>query len=73
MHLSVLKGETVSFSASFLLRMSDLFFSLIPNKFLCDNAEVPKQRTKSFIQAMLKKNNLQRVSSRLNVAYLFIY
>uniref|UniRef100_A0A669F2W1 Zinc phosphodiesterase ELAC protein 2 n=1 Tax=Oreochromis niloticus TaxID=8128 RepID=A0A669F2W1_ORENI len=34
--------------------------NLIPNKFLCDNAEVPKQRTKSFIQAMLKKNNLQR-------------
>ncbi|XP_031588075.1 zinc phosphodiesterase ELAC protein 2 isoform X1 [Oreochromis aureus] len=34
--------------------------NLIPNKFLCDNPEVPKQRTKSFIQAMLKKNNLQR-------------
>uniref|UniRef100_A0A3Q0RRP3 Zinc phosphodiesterase ELAC protein 2 n=1 Tax=Amphilophus citrinellus TaxID=61819 RepID=A0A3Q0RRP3_AMPCI len=34
--------------------------NLIPNKFLCDNAEVPKQRTKSFIQAMLKKNDLKR-------------
>ncbi|XP_035768491.1 zinc phosphodiesterase ELAC protein 2 [Neolamprologus brichardi] len=34
--------------------------NLIPNKFLCDTVEVPKQRTKSFIQAMLKKNNLQR-------------
>ncbi|XP_030592240.1 zinc phosphodiesterase ELAC protein 2 isoform X1 [Archocentrus centrarchus] len=34
--------------------------NLIPNKFLCGDAEVPKQRMKSFIQAMLKKNDLKR-------------
>uniref|UniRef100_A0A8C9XL72 Zinc phosphodiesterase ELAC protein 2 n=1 Tax=Sander lucioperca TaxID=283035 RepID=A0A8C9XL72_SANLU len=34
--------------------------NLIPNKALCDGAEVPKQRTKSFIQALLKKNELEK-------------
>ncbi|XP_062294572.1 zinc phosphodiesterase ELAC protein 2 [Scomber scombrus] len=32
--------------------------NLIPNKFLVDGAETPKPRTKSFIQALLKKNDL---------------
>lgn len=34
--------------------------NFIPNSFLCDGAEVPKQRTKSFIQALLKKNDLEK-------------
>ncbi|XP_032394095.1 zinc phosphodiesterase ELAC protein 2 isoform X2 [Etheostoma spectabile] len=34
--------------------------NLIPNKVLCDGAEVPKQRTKSFIQALLKRNDLEK-------------
>ncbi|XP_078126046.1 zinc phosphodiesterase ELAC protein 2 [Sander vitreus] len=34
--------------------------NLIPNKVLCDGAEVPKQRTKSFIQALLMKNELEK-------------
>uniref|UniRef100_A0A8C5ALW3 Zinc phosphodiesterase ELAC protein 2 n=1 Tax=Gadus morhua TaxID=8049 RepID=A0A8C5ALW3_GADMO len=34
--------------------------NIIPNKFLCDGTEVPKYKTKSFIQAVLKKNDLDR-------------
>lgn len=34
--------------------------SIIPNKFLCEGTEVPKNKTMSFIQAMLKKNDLQK-------------
>ncbi|XP_044037229.1 zinc phosphodiesterase ELAC protein 2 isoform X2 [Siniperca chuatsi] len=34
--------------------------NFIPNKSLCDGAEVSKQRTKSFIQALLKKNDLEK-------------
>ncbi|XP_067427275.1 zinc phosphodiesterase ELAC protein 2 [Thunnus thynnus] len=34
--------------------------NLVPNNFLCDDAEMPKQRTKSFIQALLKKNDLEK-------------
>ncbi|MED6240045.1 Zinc phosphodiesterase ELAC protein 2 [Ataeniobius toweri] len=34
-------------------------FNHIPNRFLCDDAEVSKPKTHSFIQAMLKKNNLE--------------
>ncbi|KAK2833003.1 hypothetical protein Q5P01_016892 [Channa striata] len=33
---------------------------LIPNKFLCDGSETPTQRTKSFIQALLKTNDLEK-------------
>ncbi|KAI9515217.1 hypothetical protein NQZ68_026959 [Dissostichus eleginoides] len=33
-------------------------FSLIPNTYLCAGAEIPKQRVKSFIQALLRKNDL---------------
>ncbi|XP_026181931.1 zinc phosphodiesterase ELAC protein 2 isoform X2 [Mastacembelus armatus] len=33
--------------------------NLVPNRFLCYGAEVPKQRTKSFIQALLEKNDLE--------------
>ncbi|XP_067237338.1 zinc phosphodiesterase ELAC protein 2 isoform X1 [Chanodichthys erythropterus] len=32
--------------------------NIIPSKFLCDGAEIPKARTKSFIQTVLKKNDL---------------
>nr|XP_055050937.1 zinc phosphodiesterase ELAC protein 2 [Misgurnus anguillicaudatus] len=32
--------------------------NIIPSKFLCDGAETPKVKTKSFIQAVLKKNDL---------------
>ncbi|KAJ4931668.1 hypothetical protein JOQ06_010109 [Pogonophryne albipinna] len=32
--------------------------SLIPNTYLCAGAEIPKQRVKSFIQALLRKNDL---------------
>uniref|UniRef100_A0A671RSC8 Zinc phosphodiesterase ELAC protein 2 n=1 Tax=Sinocyclocheilus anshuiensis TaxID=1608454 RepID=A0A671RSC8_9TELE len=31
---------------------------MIPSNFLCDGAEIPKVKTKSFIQAVLKKNDL---------------
>lgn len=65
--LMIKKESLVDFS----LRTSVLFFSFIPNKFLCDNAEDPKQRTKSFIQAMLKKNDLTRVGTHLNVTHFF--
>ncbi|CAL8273861.1 unnamed protein product [Lota lota] len=34
--------------------------NIIPNKFLCDGTEVPKYKTKSFIQAVLKKNDLEK-------------
>ncbi|XP_069572198.1 zinc phosphodiesterase ELAC protein 2 [Brachyistius frenatus] len=34
--------------------------NLVPNRFLCDGAEAPKQRTKSFIQSLLKNNDLER-------------
>uniref|UniRef100_A0AAQ5YWZ1 Zinc phosphodiesterase ELAC protein 2 n=1 Tax=Amphiprion ocellaris TaxID=80972 RepID=A0AAQ5YWZ1_AMPOC len=34
--------------------------NVIPNTFLCDGAEVPKQRTKSLIQGLLKKNDLEK-------------
>ncbi|CAN9493080.1 unnamed protein product [Ophioblennius macclurei] len=34
--------------------------NLIPNKVLCDDAETPKPRTRSLIQAMLKKNDFQK-------------
>ncbi|XP_041854323.1 zinc phosphodiesterase ELAC protein 2 isoform X2 [Melanotaenia boesemani] len=36
-------------------------FNLIPNRSLCDDAETPKPKTKSFIQALLKKNNLEKL------------
>lgn len=49
------------FLLAWRLLTSVLCFSLIPNKALCDGAEVPKQRTKSFIQALLKKNELEKV------------
>ncbi|XP_067312431.1 zinc phosphodiesterase ELAC protein 2 [Pseudorasbora parva] len=32
--------------------------NIIPSKFLCDGAEIPKAKTKSFIQTVLKKNDL---------------
>uniref|UniRef100_A0A8C1LJF1 Zinc phosphodiesterase ELAC protein 2 n=1 Tax=Cyprinus carpio TaxID=7962 RepID=A0A8C1LJF1_CYPCA len=32
--------------------------NIIPSKFLCDGAEIPTVETKSFIQAVLKKNDL---------------
>ncbi|XP_012736274.2 zinc phosphodiesterase ELAC protein 2 [Fundulus heteroclitus] len=35
-------------------------FNHIPNRFLCDDAEPTKAKTHSFIQAMLKKNNLEK-------------
>uniref|UniRef100_A0A673HV94 Zinc phosphodiesterase ELAC protein 2 n=1 Tax=Sinocyclocheilus rhinocerous TaxID=307959 RepID=A0A673HV94_9TELE len=35
--------------------------NMIPSKFLCDGAEIPKVKTKSFIQALLKKNDLVKV------------
>lgn len=35
-------------------------FNHIPNRLLCDDAEVSKPKTHSFIQAMLKKNNLEK-------------
>uniref|UniRef100_A0A3Q2CC61 Zinc phosphodiesterase ELAC protein 2 n=1 Tax=Cyprinodon variegatus TaxID=28743 RepID=A0A3Q2CC61_CYPVA len=35
-------------------------FTHIPNRFLCDDAEVSKPKTHSFIQAMLKKNDLEK-------------
>lgn len=44
-----------------------LFYSLVPNRILCDDAEAPRQRTKSFIQALLRKNDLEKVGSCLNV------
>ncbi|KAI3359484.1 hypothetical protein L3Q82_013880 [Scortum barcoo] len=34
--------------------------NFIPNNLLCDGAEVPMQKTKSFIQALLKKNDLEK-------------
>ncbi|KAM9345998.1 zinc phosphodiesterase ELAC protein 2 [Symphorus nematophorus] len=34
--------------------------NFIPNRFLHDGAEMPKQKTKSSIQALLKKNDLQK-------------
>ncbi|CAL8301873.1 unnamed protein product [Merluccius merluccius] len=34
--------------------------NIIPNKFLCDGSEVPKYKTKSFIQALLKRNDLHK-------------
>ncbi|XP_019115990.1 zinc phosphodiesterase ELAC protein 2 [Larimichthys crocea] len=34
--------------------------NFIPNRFLCDGAETPRPRTKSFIQALLKKNDLEK-------------
>lgn len=34
--------------------------NVIPNKVLVDGAEEPKRRTKSFIQALLKKNDLEK-------------
>ncbi|MEQ2202270.1 hypothetical protein XENOCAPTIV_004192, partial [Xenoophorus captivus] len=34
-------------------------FNHIPNRFLCDDAEVSKPKTHSFIQAMMKKNDLE--------------
>lgn len=34
--------------------------NLIPNKLLCVDAEAPKPKTKSLIQTMLKKNDLQK-------------
>ncbi|XP_059417598.1 zinc phosphodiesterase ELAC protein 2-like isoform X2 [Carassius carassius] len=32
--------------------------NIIPSKFLCDDAEIPKVKTKSLIQGVLKKNDL---------------
>ncbi|XP_029943479.1 zinc phosphodiesterase ELAC protein 2 [Salarias fasciatus] len=34
--------------------------SLIPNRFLCENAETPRPRTRSLIQTLLKQNDLQQ-------------
>ncbi|XP_012681292.1 zinc phosphodiesterase ELAC protein 2 [Clupea harengus] len=34
--------------------------NIIPSKVLCDGAEMPKYKTKSFLQAMLKKNDLKQ-------------
>uniref|UniRef100_UPI003AADF4DA zinc phosphodiesterase ELAC protein 2 isoform X2 n=2 Tax=Centroberyx gerrardi TaxID=166262 RepID=UPI003AADF4DA len=34
--------------------------NIVPNKFLCEGAEVAKYKTKSFIQALLKKNDLEK-------------
>jgi len=47
-----------------------LFFSFIPNKVLVDGGETPKQRTKSLIQELLKKNDLEEV--RLKHCILFL-
>lgn len=33
--------------------------NFIPNKFLCEGAEIPKYKTKSFIQAMLRKSDIE--------------
>uniref|UniRef100_A0A7N6FGV1 Zinc phosphodiesterase ELAC protein 2 n=1 Tax=Anabas testudineus TaxID=64144 RepID=A0A7N6FGV1_ANATE len=44
---------------------SVLFFSIIPNKTLCDNGEVPTQKTKLFIQALLKTNDLEKFQTCL--------
>ncbi|KAM4716679.1 zinc phosphodiesterase ELAC protein 2 [Anableps anableps] len=35
-------------------------FNHIPNRFLCDDAEVSKPKTHSLIQAVLKRNNLEK-------------
>ncbi|XP_051987967.1 zinc phosphodiesterase ELAC protein 2 [Xyrauchen texanus] len=39
--------------------------NVIPAKFLCDGAETPKVKTKSFIQAVLKKNDLLKFQTCL--------
>ncbi|KAF3699769.1 Zinc phosphodiesterase ELAC protein 2 [Channa argus] len=39
--------------------------NFIPNKFLCDGTEAPTQRTKSFIQALLKTNDLEKFQTCL--------
>lgn len=50
-----------------LVLRSGLCSSLIPNRYLIDGAEVPNQRTKSFIQAVLKTNNLEKVCCCFNI------
>jgi len=44
-------------------------FSLIPNTYLCAGAEIPKQRVKLFIQALLRKNDLDKVCYRCIFQY----
>ncbi|XP_029015674.1 zinc phosphodiesterase ELAC protein 2 isoform X2 [Betta splendens] len=39
--------------------------NFIPNRIMCDDAEAPKQRTKSFIQAALRMNDLQKFQTCL--------
>uniref|UniRef100_A0A7N6FLR1 Zinc phosphodiesterase ELAC protein 2 n=1 Tax=Anabas testudineus TaxID=64144 RepID=A0A7N6FLR1_ANATE len=39
--------------------------NIIPNKTLCDNGEVPTQKTKLFIQALLKTNDLEKFQTCL--------
>ncbi|XP_030646075.1 zinc phosphodiesterase ELAC protein 2 isoform X1 [Chanos chanos] len=39
--------------------------NIVPAKFLCDGAEVPKYKTMSFIQALLKKCDLQKFQTCL--------
>ncbi|MCJ8749427.1 hypothetical protein PDJAM_G00176210 [Pangasius djambal] len=39
--------------------------NFIPAKYLCEGAEVPKFKTKSFIQALLKKNDLAKFQTCL--------
>ncbi|KAM4597704.1 zinc phosphodiesterase ELAC protein 2 isoform 2-T2 [Polymixia lowei] len=39
--------------------------NLVPNKFLCEGAELSKYKTKSFIQALLKKNDLDKFQTCL--------
>ncbi|KAI7804020.1 zinc phosphodiesterase ELAC protein 2, partial [Triplophysa rosa] len=39
--------------------------NIVPAKFLCDGAETPKVKTKSFIQAVLKKNDLLKFQTCL--------
>ncbi|XP_062872490.1 zinc phosphodiesterase ELAC protein 2 [Trichomycterus rosablanca] len=39
--------------------------NFIPAKFLCDGAEMPKYKTKSFIQTLLKRNDLNKMQTCL--------
>ncbi|XP_067089612.1 zinc phosphodiesterase ELAC protein 2 isoform X2 [Osmerus mordax] len=34
--------------------------NIIPNRFLCEGAEIPKFKTKNFIQAMLRKSDIEK-------------
>lgn len=53
------------------LSLSALRFSFIPNRALQDGAETPKPRTRSFIQALLKENDLEKVGEGMFVLKTF--